>query len=272
MFQPKEYPVIFNGIMMASSDIPYKTIQRAFRFGDSWFESMRYEKDQISLWEYHKERLIKSFSPVHSIIDQIPVFIHNYMKQLGLESSRIRLTVFRTEGQFYGASSDNFGYLVEFAERLPVDYTSSTIDISNSVQISSKRYFPGKSANSAPYIIVEKERQELKLTQIILLNEKGIIAETSNANLFWRIGEIWYTPSLESGCVEGVMRRHFLNVLKSKGINCEEVLVESSELDSCDEICVCNAIIGVKNIHLFRNKALQLNGEKIFNETEVSSS
>lgn len=271
MFQPIELPVIFNGIMMASSDIPFKTIQRAFRFGDSWFESMRYVNDEIALWNFHKDRLIRTFPAVNSVIDQIPVFIKNYANQLGKDSLRIRLTIFRTDGQFYSAVSDSFSYLVEFAELLPIDYKNSTIDFAKTVVIPSNRYYPGKSGNSAPYILAEKERIELGLTQIILLNEKGEIAETSNANIFWRKGSTWFTPSLNSGCVDGVMRRHFLDMLNRQAVVCEEVLVSASELENCDEICVSNAIIGVKNIHLFHNKALQLNGEKIFNETEVTS-
>lgn len=271
MFQPIEFPVIFNGIMMPASEIPYKTIQRAFRFGDSWFETMRFKNEEIALWDYHKDRLLRSLPAVASIIDQIPVFIQNYAIQLGMDSLRIRLTVFRTEGFNYNATSDKFGYIVEFSELNTLDYFNSSIDIAQTVVIPSKRYYPGKSGNSAPYIIAEKERIERGFTQIILLNEKGEIAETSNANIFWQKNGTWYTPNLETGCVDGVMRRYFMEILKSNGFSCEEVLAHASDLENCDEICVSNAIIGVKNIHLFLHKALQLNGEKIFNQTEVPS-
>src|SRR5690606_1539495 len=148
---------------------------------------------------------------------------------------------------------------------------NSTIDFAKTVVIPSNRYYPGKSGISALYILVEKEKIELGLTQIILLNEKGEIAETTNVTIVWRKASTWFAPSIYLVCVDRVMGCLFLDMLNRQAVVCEEVLVSASELENCDEICVSNAIIGVKNIHLFHNKALQLNGEKIFNETEVTS-
>lgn len=261
-------PVIFNGVIMSASDIPFNSVKRAFRFGDSWFETMRFENGEIRLWNYHKERLLKAFPACSFKLDQVPLFIENYISQVGGQNYRIRLTVFRIDGDLYMAETNNFGYLIEFSELKTIDYHNSIIDISNRIQVFSKRLFPGKTGNSSVYILAEDERKERGLTQIILMNERDEIVETSNSNIFWRKGNAWYTPSLESGCVEGVMRKKFMEVLNSNGYICNEVLSKQDELENCDEICVSNAIIEVKNIHLFQENSLQLHGEKIYFQTK----
>ena len=51
--------------------------------------------------------------------------------------------------------------------------------------------------------------------EVLYLNEKDELAEGSRANIFLRKADSWYTPSLESGALPGIYRKHFIeNVSK----------------------------------------------------------
>ncbi len=256
--------VIHNGNIIKKQALTFLDVERAFRFGDSWFETMFVHNGEIRYWDYHKRRLIKAFEAAGELCEGIEEQIRELYAYYGDADARVRFTVFRVHGHLYTPLSDAYSYLLEWEKWQIPDYSMSRIDFSEDIILFSKRLFPGKSGNSAPYIQASKEAAQRKLTQIVLCNEKGEIAETANANLFWRIGDIWYTPDLNSGCVEGVMRAALLRFFKEQGMTCREVSAAKEQLFRAEEICVTNAIIGVKNVHLLADKALHIHVEKIF--------
>ena len=46
---------------------------------------------------------------------------------------------------------------------------------------------------------------------VLGINEYGKVTETSRFNLFFQTGDQMFTPTLQSGCLDGVFRRHCLN-------------------------------------------------------------
>ena len=63
-----------------------------------------------------------------------------------------------------------------------------------------------------------------------------------------------FTPGLEEGCVNGVMRRHLLTELKAAGIPGKEMLLLSGDIKNADEIFLTNAINGIRWVRQFRDK------------------
>jgi hypothetical protein len=73
----------------------------------------------------------------------------------------------------------------------------------------------------------EKIRTEKKGDEVsIFLNEKGIVTETEEANLFCILNNQLITPSVETGCVVDIMREYVLQSAKSIGL----VVIQSVSL------------------------------------------
>ena len=86
-----------------------------------------------------------------------------------------------------------------------------------------------------------------------VLNTAGSIADSTIANLFLIKGGTIITPSLEEGCVKGVMRRHLLTELPMAGWKTLEMPVSVSEIKNADEIFLTNAINGIRWVKQFRD-------------------
>ncbi|MBT8213693.1 MAG: aminodeoxychorismate synthase component I, partial [Acidimicrobiia bacterium] len=74
---------------------------------------------------------------------------------------------------------------------------------------------------------------------VILVNERGEITETSVANVAVQFDGQWWTPPLDSGCLPGTMRRRLLEEGKLK-----ERVIASSELQAAEAIAVLNSVQG----------------------------
>ena len=76
---------------------------------------------------------------------------------------------------------------------------------------------------------------------VILVNERGEVVETTVANLLYRLGEQWFTPPLSSGGLDGIGRA----VEVAEGRVIERVLF-ASETHLCDELAVVSSLRGIR--------------------------
>jgi branched-chain amino acid aminotransferase len=74
--------------------------------------------------------------------------------------------------------------------------------------------------------------------EVVLLNERGEIAECTSANIFIVNGNDVYTPPLSSGCLPGVTRALLVEEIRVPGIAVAEKVLFLSDLEAADEIFV----------------------------------
>ena len=93
-----------------------------------------------------------------------------------------------------------------------------------------------------------------KLKDVLLINSKGGIIESTNSNLFIVSNVVLYTPPLTDGCVGGTMRMKIINLALENNIKVYECGISPQHILSCDEIILTNAIQGVKWVSSYRTK------------------
>ena len=74
--------------------------------------------------------------------------------------------------------------------------------------------------------------------EVILLNERGEVAECTSANIFAAKGDQVWTPPLSSGCLPGITREVVLEETGSSGIRIVERPLTPAELESSDEVFI----------------------------------
>lgn len=82
------------------------------------------------------------------------------------------------------------------------------------------------------------EAQKSGFDEVVLLNERGEVAECTAANIFCVRGGRIATPPLNSGCLEGVTRSILLEIGPRVGVACEEAVLRSADLFSAEEVFV----------------------------------
>ena len=111
---------IYNGHLISIHESQITFSNRAFRYGDSIFESIRLVNGKIMLLNHHLHRLKLSMNllsmkiPLEFNISTIENLIISLIKSNKVnKDARIRLTVFRNEGGYYVPEHNDISYLIE---------------------------------------------------------------------------------------------------------------------------------------------------------------
>jgi branched-chain amino acid aminotransferase len=96
------------------------------------------------------------------------------------------------------------------------------------------------------------EAQKEGFDEVVLLNERGEVAECTAANIFAvKNGKI-FTPPLNSGCLEGVTRGILFEIAPDAGVTMVQQALKPEELYSADEVFITSTnrnLIGVGEIN-----------------------
>lgn len=257
--------VDYNGKIYPANTPLFTSQNRAFRYGDGVFESIRIINGNVSLFPLHYQRLINALQHVKINVpdnfteDFCKNQILNLAKQSGIEkNARIRFSVFRKEGGFYLPASNEGEYLIEGAAMQQPGYSLNakglTVDIYAENEKHTSTISTYKTSNALLYVLAAVYRQEHKLDDCLLINSRGRVIESIDANLFLVINGELYTPPLSEGCVAGVMREFILYIADKQKITVHETPVTLEKLFEADEVFLSNAIYGIRWIKHYKSK------------------
>jgi len=82
------------------------------------------------------------------------------------------------------------------------------------------------------------EAHQAGFDEVVLLNERGQVAECTAANIFCVRGGRVATPPLTSGCLEGITRSVLLEIGPSVGVEVEEHALLPEDLYAADEVFI----------------------------------
>jgi len=100
------------------------------------------------------------------------------------------------------------------------------------------------------------EAQQSGHDEVVLLNERGEVAECTAANIFCVHGGQVTTPPLSSGCLEGVTRSVVLEIGPRAGVPIAEHTLYPEDLYTADEVLISSTNRGVISVG-------EVNGNKI---------
>jgi len=95
------------------------------------------------------------------------------------------------------------------------------------------------------------EAQKAGWTEVLLLNERGEVAECTSANIFCVKDGSVFTPPLSSGCLEGVTRSVLLEIAARAGVSMSEKTLRMEDLYTADEVFITSTnrtLLGVSEI------------------------
>jgi branched-chain amino acid aminotransferase len=95
------------------------------------------------------------------------------------------------------------------------------------------------------------EAQSQGWNEVVLLNERGEVAECTTANIFCVKNGKVTTPPLSSGCLEGVTRGTLLEIAPRNGVSLVEQTLMPEDLYSADEVFITStnrSLLGISEI------------------------
>ena len=273
----------YNGNLVAFDDVKITPNNRAFKYGDSVFETIKVVHGKLVFWEEHYFRLMASMRMLRM---KIPMnFTLEFLEEQILKTvsvnennknTRARLSVTRKDGGFYTPNTNEIDFLIESQEIEYSTKASYKVDLFKDFYVYSGYLSTVKTNNKLIHTLASIYAKENELDNCILLNERKGVVEVTNASLFLIKGTLIKTPPLTEGCLKGIAREKVISVItSSNNYTLEEAIISPFEIQKADEVFITNSIIGIQPITNYRKKEFSTDISKklamSFNILELTS-
>jgi branched-subunit amino acid aminotransferase/4-amino-4-deoxychorismate lyase len=264
-YQVQDCYCILNGHLVSTYEPTVAFSNRAFRYGDSLFESIRMSHGKIMFLKDHVARLklgmtvLRMNLPAEFNSENIEKLIQHLVQQnkMGTEA-RIRFTVFRNQGGYYIPETNDISFLIETE---PVNYVGYElnqkglwVDVYADIRKQINKLSNIKSGNALLYVMAGLSRTSMKLDDCFLVNEHGNICESISSNVFVVKNGSLYTAPMNEGCVDGIMRKQILKLATANKVLTFEMPITINTLMNGDEVFLTSSIRGIRWVGQFKNK------------------
>ena len=224
-------------------------MNRAFKYGDGLFETMKVISGTPMFWNDHLARLLFGAKLLKLDVDE------KWLKKellSAIESdtsdypvARVRATIYRSGGGKYTPETNKIKWSLEVtpmdAQGYHLPEEGISLGVYDEVKLSRQPLSNAKTLNALPYVLASIYKTDAGWDDVLLKNDEGRIAEATSSNVFLVKGNEIVTPSLTEGCIKGVFRQQLL----SKGL-AQEGMVHLGDFENADSIFLTNVISGVR--------------------------
>jgi len=251
----------YNGNLVAFEDVKITPDNRAYKYGDSVFETIKVINGKLVFWEEHYFRLMASMRmlrmkiPMNFTLEFLQDEILKTVLVNTKNNSRVRLCITRKDGGFYTPTTNEIDYLIESREITFTTKDNYKVDLFKDFYLYSGHLSTIKTNNKLIHTLASIFAKENDLDNCILLNERKGIVEVTNATLFLIKGNTIKTPLLSEGCLKGIAREKVINIIESNNdYDIEETVISPFEIQKADEVFITNSILGIQPITNYRKK------------------
>ena len=259
----------FNGNIATENKFSLSINNRAFKYGDALFETIKVENGRVVFLEDHYFRLMASMRMLRMEISMaftLEFFEKEILRTIvanELKEARVRFSVFRNNGGLYLPADNATSYIIEadlLSGGLKTDYE---VDLFKDHYIYSGMLSTLKTNNKILNVIASVYADENGLDNCILLNENKHIVEAINSNIFLVKDRLITTPSLSEGCLKGVVRKNVISIINNESTyEMVEAAISPFELQKADEVFLTNAIVGIQPITKYRKTVYNISVAK----------
>ncbi|WP_445717578.1 aminotransferase class IV [Flavobacterium sp.] len=257
-----------NGNIQDNSAISIDS-NRGFLYGDSVFETIKVLDNKVLFLEDHYFRLMASMRicrmeiPMNFTMEYFEEQILNLISNFSSSNSyRVRFSVYRDSDGFYMPTAHGVRFIVT-ASPLSNDLYAFTkteyeVELYKDFYVSKQLLSTLKTNNKMLQITGSIFADENGYDNCLVLNDEKNVVEALQSNLFMKMGNVIITPPVSDGCLNGIMRKQVIEILKKmEGIEVKEVSISPFDLQKADELFLTNVISGVQPITQYRKKAYQ---------------
>lgn len=239
---------------------------RGFLFGDSVFETIKVLDNKVLFLEDHYFRLMASMRicrmeiPMNLTMEYFETQIVNLIRALPVSKSfRVRFSVYRNTEGFYLPKSREVQFIVTATalenDLYKIDEHNYEVELYKDFHVSKQLLSSLKTNNKMLQVMGSIFANENGYDNCLVVNEDKNVVEALQSNLFMKTGNVVVTPPVSDGCLNGVMRKQILEILKKiEGIEVKESSISPFDLQKADELFLTNVISGIQPITKYRKK------------------
>ncbi|MCP4704661.1 MAG: aminotransferase class IV [candidate division Zixibacteria bacterium] len=234
-----------DGKKVPKSEARISIFDNSLFYADGLFETFMAFGDNIIFLKNHLKRLKKGAELINLNIPVSEKQLSNWLNKANQSNpahiKKIRLTITAGESAFWAGKSGRPKVIIIVTDHkiptTPFRLLVSPYRIDHAS--------PFRNVKTLSFIIEMTSRKHAyssKYDDAILLSRTGYVAETTSANIFWVKKGILYTPPLEAGCLDGMIRKHTIEIAKSNDISIVEKRSRLKTLLNADEVFVSSSL------------------------------
>lgn len=254
----------FNGSIQSENIPLVHSWNRAFRYGDGLFESIAVGEKSIPFFDDHWNRLTQA---AQLLALELPiVFTKEFLRKAILEllslnaisgNAYARVMLYREGRGRYAPDEMQAGFMIEVepiqGELFELNKKGLTIGLFADVNKAVDQLANFKTSSSLVYVLASIYKSKAGLDDCLILNTRSNICDSTNSNVFLVKDKIISTPSIQEGCINGVMRKQVIEIAKTNGFSICETAIEADMLRHADEIFLTNAVNGIRWVQRYGN-------------------
>ena len=224
-------------------------MNRAFKYGDGLFETMKVVNGYPLFWKDHFARLLFGAKLLHL------EFKESWLEETLLSAidgdtsdyttCRVRVTIYRSGKGKYTPETNAIKWSLEATPLSDDPYTlpeeGISLGIYDDTFVSCQPLSNAKTLNALPYVLASHYKQKVGWDDVVIKNSEGRIAEASSSNIFIQYDNRIITPPLSEGCIDGVFRKQLV-----KKLSPSEEVIQLGMLQETDSIFITNVISGIR--------------------------
>lgn len=254
----------FNGNIQSENIPAIHTWNRAFRYGDGLFESIAVGEKSIPFYGDHWSRLTQA---AQLLSLELPIiFTKEFLQKAIFEllslntivgNAYARVMLYREGRGRYAPDEMQAGFMLEVepiqSELFELNKKGLTIGLFADVNKAVDQLSNFKTSSSLVYVLASIHKAKTGLDDCLILNTRSNICDSTNSNVFLVKNKIISTPSIQEGCINGVMRKQVIELAKENGFTVQEAAIEAEMLRQADEIFLTNAVSGIRWVQFYGN-------------------
>jgi branched-chain amino acid aminotransferase len=256
---------LYQGLWVPAEDPQLPLNSRSYRYGDGFFESMRFELGCIQYSDLHESRirksamLLKMEMPRDFDLQSLETDIHEMLTSQNIASASVRCTFFREGEGRYKPENPSTQVITEVKATdfrgYPLNETGLKLGMYSELSKNANFTSTLKTNSALTYVMAGIHAAENNWDECVIINDSGRIAETVSSNIFTVNGEFINTPPLSEYCVDGVMRRVVMQLAGAYGYSVQENPITAISLSAADEIFISNAVKGIQWVGEYGGKS-----------------
>jgi branched-chain amino acid aminotransferase len=242
-----EQLIFLNGEFVTKENAKISVYDHGFLYGDGIFEGIRVYSGNIFRMKEHMDRLYRSAKSILLTMpyteEELTDIIVATVEKNPYEDAYIRIVVSRGVGDLgldpYNCKKANVVVIVEPLSIFPKELYETGLEI---VTVATRRNRPDvlspkvKSLNYLNNVLVRIEARLANVSEALMLNDQGYVAEGSADNVFIIKDNCFYTPPGYVGALEGITRNAVMEIARELGYEVKEKPFTRHDVYTADEV------------------------------------
>ncbi|MED1915352.1 aminodeoxychorismate lyase [Brevibacillus sp. DP1.3A] len=242
--------VYVNGTICPAHEATVSVLDHGFLYGIGLFETLRVYDRKLFLWDAHYARLCSGLFALQIqpawTKEELACAILMTIDANELRDAYVRLSITAgAEGVGLVAGGYERPSLFVFAKPVaplavpPPPKRLQTLALARQTAEGQQRF---KSHNYLNNALARQELGARPDVEGLFLTHDGFVAEGIVSNVFWVKNGKLFTPSIDTGILDGVTRRHVLTLAQQLSMPAEEGRYRLEDLLNADEVFTTNSV------------------------------